>query len=397
MTKPVILFVDDEPNILSGIRRMLQSKKKEWEILFAESGKEALSIMENKKIDIIISDMRMPEMDGADLLTKVKEQHPDTVRIIFSGYSEEASLMKVASITHRYLAKPCDYKEITSTISKILFVRKRLGNEKIEPLITKVQALPSPRQTYIKLIRELNSSFCNADTITDIISSDAGLSAKILQLVNSAYFGFSAEITSTKTAVSLLGLDTITAIALNAEILVIFNEYAIDDLADKISKHGMFIGKLAKEIAVIEGLPNKEVVEKTFTAGLFHDVGTLFFAGILPKNYNKCIKQANNSKTSLCKCEKEFFGATHADIGGYLLGLWGIPDDIVESVIYHHSPEELDGDKLDLITLIQISIGLAEDGLDENLIRRIEDIGAIDRIPIWQEKLNELSKKNAQT
>ncbi|MBC8317540.1 MAG: response regulator [Desulfobulbaceae bacterium] len=116
MAKKRILFVDDEPNILVGLRRMLRSLRKEIDMEFAESGKEALQVMSKASFDVVVSDMRMPGMDGAELLTEVRRLYPDTIRIILSGYAAAEAIMRTETIVHQFLHKPCEPQNIKDTL-----------------------------------------------------------------------------------------------------------------------------------------------------------------------------------------------------------------------------------------------------------------------------------------
>jgi YesN/AraC family two-component response regulator len=102
LSKPRILFVDDEESIISRLKRILHPYKNEWEVHFAQSGIEALEIMEKTPVNVIISDMRMPVMNGAELLLQVQQKYPETIRIILSGQSDEELIMKSIKVAPRF-------------------------------------------------------------------------------------------------------------------------------------------------------------------------------------------------------------------------------------------------------------------------------------------------------
>src|SRR5262245_37814840 len=97
-----ILFVDDEPNVLQGLERMLRSMRHEWEMQFAMSGPAALERLAEQTFDVIVSDMRMPGMTGAQLLTEVSQRHPHIVRIILSGQADQEDILRSVGPTHQY-------------------------------------------------------------------------------------------------------------------------------------------------------------------------------------------------------------------------------------------------------------------------------------------------------
>ena len=130
-----ILFVDDDRKVLDGLRRMLSDKRREWDMLFAENGPAALEIMAANPVDVIVTDMRMPGMDGAELLDKVQEAHPGVVRLMLSGYTEKESLGKAFPPSHQFLSKPCPKDLLVSTIDNALQSRDLLASTGLRSLV----------------------------------------------------------------------------------------------------------------------------------------------------------------------------------------------------------------------------------------------------------------------
>src|SRR5271168_4540910 len=116
--KKRILFVDDDKFALNGMDRSLRSMRDEWEMEFVGGGNQALLRMDEAAFDVIVSDMRMPGMNGAELLNEVMKRHPKTVRLILSGYADHDLIMKCVGSTHQYLAKPCDAKTLKMTVQR---------------------------------------------------------------------------------------------------------------------------------------------------------------------------------------------------------------------------------------------------------------------------------------
>ena len=142
--KPHIIFVDDDENILRGLRRMLKSMSAEWGMAYASSGQEALALMSRQPFDVIVSDMRMPQMDGVELLLKVKTLFPETVRIILSGYSEKESILRTVGPAHQYLAKPCSSDELIQTINRTINLRRFIELRKVRAIVAGLSSLPTP-------------------------------------------------------------------------------------------------------------------------------------------------------------------------------------------------------------------------------------------------------------
>jgi len=335
-----ILFVDDEPSVLQGLQRMLYGMRGEWDTSFAGSSLEALDLLESESFDVIVSDMRMPGMDGAQLLAEVRERYPHIVRIILSGYSDQETLLRSVAAAHQYLSKPCDVAKLKATISRACSLRTILGNDSVRRCISTLKSLPSLPSLYAELLEELRSSSCSIARVGEVIGSDMGMAAKVLQLVNSAFFGVSRQVSSLTQAVSLLGLETIKALVLSAQVFSQFEANKLPaHLANHLWNHSLATGAYARAIARLEG-PDARTSDHAFMSGLLHDVGKLVLAINLLDRYIKALDLSEHDHLPLAEAELRTLGVTHAEVGAYLLGLWGLPDAIVEGVAFHHCPGE---------------------------------------------------------
>jgi HD-like signal output (HDOD) protein/CheY-like chemotaxis protein len=336
MEKNSILFVDDEPNILSGLQRMLRFLRHEMDFHFVESGKEALAFMEAHHVDVIVSDMRMPGMDGAELLATVQEKFPHVIRIMLTGQADEESILRTVGVAHQFLAKPSSPEILKEVLGRSCALRDLLQNEPLKALIASLGSLPSLPATYAALQRKLKDPECGLNDVAAIIEQDLAMSAKVLQLVNSAFFGFFKNIDSPARAVHLLGLDTVKALALGVGV---FNEFK--PIADKIFSvqslwnHSMGVAAYAKIIAQAE-TGTKESIDHAFIAGLIHDIGKLLFYSSIHQRYVEVVELSKAQQLEIYLAERHILNADHADAGAYLIGLWGLPGSVVEAVAFHH-------------------------------------------------------------
>jgi len=334
--KKKILFVDDEPNVLSGLKRMLRGMRNEWEMHFAEGGEEALSLLSKGQFDVIVSDMRMPGMDGAQLLSRVMKDYPEVVRIVLSGHSDKEMILRSVRPAQQYLAKPCDAQTLKSTIDRACALRDILVDESLKKIVSGLDTLPSLPELYEEILNELQSEDPSIQRIGEIISKDVGMTAKILQLVNSAFFGLPRHISNPQQAVTLLGLETVKALVLSVQIFSQFDDANIPrNFMDGLWHHSMATGRIVREIVKAEGVKN-DLADDTFMAALLHDVGKLILAASFPKPYQQLLKQCERTKLPIRYAEQDQFGTTHAEVGAYLMGLWGLPDTIVEALAFHH-------------------------------------------------------------
>ncbi|PKO15818.1 MAG: two-component system response regulator [Chloroflexi bacterium HGW-Chloroflexi-10] len=335
-----LLFVDDNPEILNSIRRMLYPMRSIWEMEFAASGEEALEKIKRNYYDVLISDIRMPNMDGVTLLEHTRNISPETIRIALSGQSDyETSLHAIGPI-HQFLSKPIEATSFKQVLISALKLNDLLTDVSVKKTISKMRSLPGKPDLYNRIMDEVRKPEPSLNQIAAWIEQDVGISAKVLQLINSAFFGLPRHIESPIHAVVLLGLDTVSSLFLSAGIFSQFDNNILKKLElENVYDHSVRVGVLAGKIMqTLE--PNSRKKDNAFIAGLMHDIGKLVYATNLPQNYYKIIWQSKLNKQPLHVLEKHYFYADHAQAGSYLLGLWNFPDDIVQAVVLHHQDRE---------------------------------------------------------
>lgn len=390
--KKRVLFVDDERKILDGLQRMLRALRHEWDMAFAVSGPEALEVLDSRPFDIIVSDMRMPGMDGSQLLTHVRERHPEIIRIILSGYSDRETILRSVRVAHQYLNKPCDPETLRSTIARAGALRDFLADEGLLRVLSRIDRLPSVPSLYLEITQALESPDVTVDDICKIISKDVGMTAKVLQMTNSAFFGLPRRVTNLERALGLLGLETIKVLVITVEIFSMHAHASVPGFSVHILwDHSSGVASLAKAIAR-EEKQDQMGVDDSFTAGMLHDVGKLVLATNLPENYRRVLTLMHEKDTSLMNAEREIFGTTHAEVGGYLMGLWGLPDTIVEAITFHHAPGQCPARAFGPLTAVHVA-----DALDHTIHsgKSPEDAGLLafdylaglnlsERVPFWK-------------
>ncbi len=403
--KSRILFVDDEPKILQGLRRMLREMRGEWEMDFADSGAKALEAMEKAPFDVVVSDMRMPGMDGAQLLTEVQKRHPHVIRIILSGYAKEESVLRTVGPAHQYLAKPCDHRDLIDTVERTLALRKILNSEDLRGLVAGLQTLPTPPAVYFELLAELQSPQASAASLAEKISLDVALAAQTLKLTNSAYFGLPTKITTPLEAVQLLGFDTIRALVLVGGIFSRFRGDAETTLTmETLSRRCLGIGALAKAIAEAENL-GEPFTDQASCAGVLSHVGTLVLVARWPAKFKTVVSLVEKEDLAITEAEHRVFGADHAELGAYLLGLWGFIDPIVEAVAYHHEPRRCRCREANAMMAVHVAQYLSRGDWDaqdpeELLVSSLDreylrEAGVLERLPAWAEIYRSLEQKGA--
>jgi HD-like signal output (HDOD) protein len=333
-----ILFVDDEPNLLMGLQRSFRSMREEWEMEFVTSGAEALQVLTARPVAAIVTDMRMPGMTGAELLEKVRELSPQTIRIILSGQSDRDSVFRSITTSHQFLSKPCDPEQLKMLMARTIALTDLFENDSLKRFISKLKSIPSLPLLYQEVTRELRSEDPSASRIGESIAKDMGMTAKILQIANSAAHGIRTEISEPIRAVQLLGLDTIETMVLSLSIFSMLDTHVLSgEKAEQLWNRSLSISRIANVIAKAEGITGKDL-DAYHTAGLLHNIGELVLASADPEAYRAIEGRTNSTDLGRSQVEIEILGCSHAEVGAYLLGIWGLPTSVVEAVAWHHSP-----------------------------------------------------------
>ena len=334
-----VLFVDGSPRVLEGLERMLHPLRQEWDMDFAAGGREALWRLTESKYDVLVTSIHMPEIDGIALLSEAIRICPQTVRIILCGKDDADVIMRSVSLAHQYLVKPCDVHALQATVEKALALRCILDNPSLAALIGRMKSLPSPPTVYYRLMQAVLAEDISASEVGSVIAQDLGMTAKVLQLVNSPLFAPSRAIATPEQAVIYLGIDTVRALAITESIFCQFGTrnhpgFSPEELRD----HSFQVATLAKRIAKEQRLA-PQFVDDIYLGGLMHDVGKLVLGSNFPGEYREVVRSFGDS-AALRETERRLFGTTHAEVGAYLLWLWGMPASVAGIVAQHHPADE---------------------------------------------------------
>lgn len=379
------LFVDDEPQVLRALERMLDAADVEWEAEFAGDAAEALEMLANEDFDAIITDMRMPGMDGAELLHEVSKLYPHIVRIVLSGQADKEAVLRAVQPMHQYLSKPCAAETLKSTISRACAMRDTLSSESLRKTITNLPGLPSIPSVYAELNEAIQSEDFALTDVGRIIEKDMAMSAKILQLVNSAAFGLGKQVHSPGQAACMLGVDVIKALVLTTGVFTEFVDNSKSEFSlETLMTHSLNVANFAKQIARAEGMAGGDVND-AYTAGMLHDVGKLILATSDTEAYSRILQTAASNHTSLWEAEHEFLNTDHAAVGAYLLNLWGLPQSIIEVVSLHHRPEQAEEKSLSVLSVVWAANEVANGADDQELSEYLATIECEGKIASWRD------------
>lgn len=398
-----VLFVDDETRILDGLQRMLRPLRHRWEMVFASGGPEAMLALGGAPFDVVVTDMRMPEVDGAAVLHRVRDVSPQAVRIVLSGQTDMATAVRTVRIAHQFLTKPCDADALRRAVERSLALRSLLADETLRQAVGGVDVLPSTPAVYAALEAVIMRPDSTLADISAVVERDSALCAKVLQIVNSSFFGLPRQATRIEHAVNYLGVNVLRAVVLSHEIA---RAAATDAPVMGFSlqahqMHSLLTAQLARTIVREE---SRALADDAFMAGMLHDIGELLLAVHKPELWQQLQAEARLTGVSPAAVEMRRGGASHATVGAYLLGLWGLPLHIVEAVAHHHTPSSVVDGTMDVLAAVHVADGLLHemaaspladvsvpDGgshVDESYLAAI---GRAGRLPEWRALARELA------
>jgi HD-like signal output (HDOD) protein/CheY-like chemotaxis protein len=364
-----ILFVDDEPGVLAGLSGVLRKQRSDWHMAFVPSGAEALRELAAAPYDVIVSDMRMPQMDGAALLRQVQKDYPHVVRIVLSGQTEEEVSRRLVHVAHQFIAKPCEGRELRQTIERTCDLQMLLDRPALREAVGQLGQLPVKPSLYARLVEVLQEPRSSMSDAAAVIEQDVGASAKMLQLVNSAFFGLPQRVGDIRTAVSYLGLELVKTVALSVEMRAAQTELGscAGFSVDAMQEHSLLAARIARRLMLSERIRGQDA----FSAAMLADAGELVLISQQPRLFQEIVAEARRSERPLPAVEREVLGVTHAEIGAYLLGIWGLPYSIVEAVAHHHAPRPSSTTGLDVPTAVHVGGALAAELLSFDRDRHV--------------------------
>lgn len=354
-----ILFVDEEAYARKALQRAFRDMQGEWEMRFAVDPAEALETLAAEPVEVLVTEMVFSGQGGLAFLEMVRQTYPQMVRIVLSGYADRNVLLKSADLAHQYMVKPCDDETLKSTIGRAFLLKELLDQAPLKQTLARIGGLPSLPARYEELAAALSSEESSVQQVAEIVEKEPGLVAKLLQLVNSSFFGRPQRITGAVKAVSMLGLDLVRAVVLASGTFEQFDRLKVKGISiDAMWSHAADTAALAKTIARLAGMDAK-TIDAAFTCGLLHDIGKLLIAAHLSDAFKEITAHMRREGGSMAAAEMAVLGTTHAAVGAYLLGLWGLPESLVNAVAGHHAPARQSGAVLGLVAVTHIANAFA--------------------------------------
>jgi len=385
-TQRSLLFVGKTPEF-EQIQRMLADYSTRWKVVHSPKGAAALAHLSSERFDVVAADWHLGDSSGLDFLAQVTDAYPSVVSIILFNAEEDS--LKCIGTPHLLLGKPYDESTLTTVLDYAADSTSWTPDEPVRRLVLGMKTVPSPPSLYFRVLKEVRSSLQSLENIGWLIARDPAMSAKLLQLANSASLGLRTRVTNTIEAAVYLGARRIESLILLGHSFAYFEKirgfrFDIESFCQhstRVSHYSQNICKAQKAGAVIG--------DQAFTAGVLHDIGKLALAANYPEQYANAVKLIQTEKCSQVEAETATFGATHAELGACLLASWGLDHAIVEAVARHHKPGKNARKRFTALTAVH-----AANALDHNSspnaepvnldMAYLEEAGLTDKVEAWK-------------
>lgn len=398
-----VVIVDGDPLHIASFSQNLIRLCPDWELTFFSNSTDSLKHLEANSCDVFISDMTMPDSTGPQLLNEVGRLYPTVVRFVMAEALDKEAVMKCVLGSNHFLPKPCEPEAVRKAVDRALTLEKWLSNDEIKSLVLRIRTFPSIPSLYFEVLKELRSPDASAQRVGEIISQDLAMSTKVLQVLNSAYYAIARQITDPAEAVTILGFEMVKSLVLCIQVFSQFDKVKPYYFSiDKLWRHSTAVAQAARHIARFEGL-GAEAADEIYTAGLLHDIGKLVLVSNFSDEYQAVQTRVRNEHISLWDAEREAFGASHAEIGAYLIGLWGMPLPLAEAACFHHKPRLLTVTAPITVAVVHAANVIVSEGqsdgtfipeIDEEFLARVNLKG---RSKDWREMLASEAPESLRT
>ena len=354
--KKRILFVAKDQSLWNEFQAHSGVMEGEWLAQSAGTGMEALALARQFSFAAVAADILLPDMSGLELLDQFMQCQPSAHRLVLSDVSDTENTVKCMGKPHHHLLKPFAVQTLLNALDQAFAHEAWLPSQAVHGLIAQMRQVPSPPRTYFKVVEEIRSPHASLEKISELIAEDPAITAKVLQLANSAVFGLELQVSQPLEAIAYIGLETTKALVLLAHTVSAFEKSKLAGFSvEELWRHSVSAGQIAQKIALTEkgGL---EVAEQAFAGGLLHDIGKLLLCANLPGLFAKTMALAREDRCTYWEAEMQLFpNAGHAELGGCILGIWGLPRAIVEAVALHHAPRQLAGPGFHPLTAVHVA------------------------------------------
>lgn len=336
--KSRILVLADDAGEVQRLQSVFTQLPEHWQVHFCKTQKEAMGFLEAQEYQLVFADLTGGVGAAAQFLHEVWKLHPKTCRYLLGDAVEVDVMVTCVLGAHQFLERPLEAAAVMAVVNRVEEINRLVGNKSIQTLVSRMRTFPSRPTLYLEVLKEFRSPSASPKVIGELVSKDLAVSTKLIQIVNSAYYGLAQHVTDPADAVLLIGMEATCSLILSIDAFAKFDKVKpLYFSVDRVWKHSQAVGHAARKFA-LSMTNDTAMANDAFTAGLLHDIGKLALALNFEEQYQGVLTVAEKNNIPAWKVEKEIFGASHAEIGAYLVSLWGLPIAIVEAVASHHLP-----------------------------------------------------------
>jgi putative nucleotidyltransferase with HDIG domain len=389
-----VLFVDDDATGLATLRHSLTSRTPGWDIHVASTPGMAVLMSQRAGFDVALININTPAYEGIEASTYFARNFPETVRLAFIDDPMSYRAIHTEALAYQAVFATSPVEEIIQTIERATELHRRLGDPMLSHLISGVNGLPSPPKIIIELNEALAQPNISVNEVTEIVSNDVAIPARILHVVNTAYFALARTMTNIREAVAYLGFDAVRNLALAVEM---FRELTDPKSAGSVRQveilqtHSAAVAQMTRQFVT-----HQQDAQDAFVGGLLHDVGHLIMATYFPTQYAEINRRVTARQGFILDVEREVIGLTHADLGAFLLRQWGLPFRLIDVVAFHHEAPLFVTTGMDAVHGVYIGEHLLAErdsqenaywefsGIDKLRDEYLDALGVFDRITSWR-------------
>lgn len=350
-----VMFVDDDPDVLEGLENRLRTHRSRWTMSFVQGADDAIARLQRDHIDVVVSESRMRAMSGVALLQRVRDMQPQAIRVMLSGKTDMRGVFggQTLGVAHQVLSKPCEGRLLEAAIQRASSLRDLLTNEVLRSAITTIDNLPMVPAIYSKMSALLEDTRSSMDDIAHCVETDPIVTARLLQVVNSAFVGRGSSTTNVRDAIAYLGVESVRSLVLSSEMFSVFESSSTSRYFSHglLFDHSLQVAALAQSLAM-SSPATSPLAREAFSAGVLHNIGFLVTATKTPDKFEASWRLAIERSVAMHEAEQAVQGYTHAEVGACLLALWGLPQSLIDVVAFHHRPELASRDNFQLVALV---------------------------------------------
>ena len=363
----------------------------DWDVERFDSPVAAGAALGNDPFDVVVALAGMPTEEGLTLLVQTRDVAPEAVRLLVTADPGTRATVSLNRVAHEHMVGQITVEQLEEVYQRSAAMHQHLSSVRLRSAMAKVQSLPAFPRMYNQIVQELERSDGDLARIAQVVMQDPGLTARVLQLVNSPFYGLRRQVHDTAQAVGLLGIQNLLSMVLATEVFTDFDSSSARLNVNRMWTHAATTALWAKRIVEYENRTLEEA-NMAFVAGILHDSGRMILGSNFPLQHANVVSQLENDEApDIISIERALLGASHAEAGAYLLDTWELPTLIVEAVAYHHEPSRSDVVRFTPLTAVHVAEVFQQevgaDGIEREFgfdMVHLEKLGVAERVDQWR-------------